>query len=1233
MQEFDPIDVEFVINSEEVKRKSAEVRKEIEGVGLTAESATATVKKTISGGLTQQADALGNMYGTVKRTAEDAVEAFEQIDPAIRRQIQGVIAFENQLGKLGMAEKQLQKDLKGGIITQGQYNKTLAAIRAESARAQMGLSNLSKEVRSSQNVMSQAGAVSVRSWNGLQNSINQISRELPAFTYSAQTGFMAISNNIPILADEIGRLRVENQKLTASGQQATPIWKQLVSGLFSWQTLLSVGVTLLTVYGKEIGNWIIGLIRVKEETENLITAQEALNKAYGSTDVQKAVESVFSLRTNLDLAKQGLIDQKTVIEEYNESIGKAAGEVRTLGEVEAGLVDNSDKFIQATIYKAAAMEVQQEIAKEMAEALKEQNRIEQDIIKESEKLAKMSGFNSNTMPGMPFSETQIQKATISDLQKAQAENNKLQQDISTSGGKIISQLRDMSLATGLNLFNNNKVAKEGKTVLDEREKLLLKILELDNEYARKSLTKDEEEVQALRDKFAKVRKLVDDYNNDPKNRARRIDVSGIGEMEEGAVGDLRYRQETNSLKSNLEEQKRLYDQYNAAVTSLGLEEANRRYASELDIARTYLSTLQDEYNKLSTIPEADLSGPQRERMAVLAEEMVKETAAQQKQLDDLLASLQSYNDKRGLIEEEYQRKRRDLEQSGNTGYLAELERQYSADVAQLDEAHIKKMEVFQRFFAGVEDMSTKNARQLIRDVRETVAVLREEYPELGSFFDDIESRLGETELKLSGRISTAVAELGQGFRRVGQSIKNVNSDLAVMLRTLGDSLARVSEVQRGMDAFNLAQSKGDTFGAVTAGAGVAGAVLGGVIQLINVLKSANEKQAAILQKQLDFQRQIYYGELAVNKLLRDRALEQAEIEGRTLDNLLSQRNTLKTNYEQLQIDIANINQKFSKDISNATLEQLSSYDINGWYSSQKDKLIAKLGESLYVDGTKTVSGGFLGLGKKEVDIFKSLAGMDFDAIEDLSIKGQLTAQAEEAFQKLKQLKEEGVQVEEQLAAIEKELKDIFIGGATASGLADTIIEGFRQGKRAVEEFGDDVEAVLQNAILSGFKFRFLEAPLNDLLEQLYQDSQTDAGIDSSAIDRFTQEYNNITAGAIAALEQIERGTGMSLTNPGNTSPQGLSGAIRRELTEATGSELAGLYRAQYDLSKRQLVIVEQHLSIGKQHYEATVQVLRHQAAIASNTAAAVDALTSAVVELRGINKNTKPFNNSRPYDG
>ncbi len=124
---------------------------------------------------------------------------------------------------------------------------------------------------------------SASGFNTLQYSINNITREMPAFANSVQTGFMAISNNIPMVVDEITKLRKANQELAASGQPTNSILKTLAGSFFSWQTLLSVGVTLLTVYGGK-------LIDLIWPTENLTDKQKKLNEQVKAANDEYEIE-------------------------------------------------------------------------------------------------------------------------------------------------------------------------------------------------------------------------------------------------------------------------------------------------------------------------------------------------------------------------------------------------------------------------------------------------------------------------------------------------------------------------------------------------------------------------------------------------------------------------------------------------------------------------------------------------------------------------------------------------------------------------------------------------------------------------------------------------------------------------------------------------------------------------------------------------------------------------------
>jgi hypothetical protein len=86
-------------------------------------------------------------------------------------------------------------------------------------------------------------------WNGLGNSINQITRELPAFTFACQNRFLALSNNIPILTDEIGKLSKANKALALDGKCG--VFNKILGGLFSLQTTMGIGILLFIIRVKK----------------------------------------------------------------------------------------------------------------------------------------------------------------------------------------------------------------------------------------------------------------------------------------------------------------------------------------------------------------------------------------------------------------------------------------------------------------------------------------------------------------------------------------------------------------------------------------------------------------------------------------------------------------------------------------------------------------------------------------------------------------------------------------------------------------------------------------------------------------------------------------------------------------------------------------------------------------------------------------------------------------------
>lgn len=160
-------------------------------------------------------------------------------------------------------------------------------------------------------------------YNGLGNSVNQLSREMPAFANSVGTGFMAISNNLPIFFDEITKIKNANKELIAQGQPVKSVFSQIGSSIFSIGTALSVGVTLLTVYGAKIVEWVSNLSGANKELEKQKAIRERINKEQKeyNENVGKESANYVGLIQTLKRTNEGSQERRDLIVKINDEYG------------------------------------------------------------------------------------------------------------------------------------------------------------------------------------------------------------------------------------------------------------------------------------------------------------------------------------------------------------------------------------------------------------------------------------------------------------------------------------------------------------------------------------------------------------------------------------------------------------------------------------------------------------------------------------------------------------------------------------------------------------------------------------------------------------------------------------------------------------------------------------------------------------------------------------------------
>lgn len=264
-----------------------------------------------------------------------------------------------------------------------------------------------------------------QAWNGLGNSIQQLARELPALANGPRVFFSAISNNLPILADEIKRARTEYDEMVKKGEKGTPVWKQIGASIFSWQTALTVGITLLTMYGDEIVEWGKKMIK---GGKNALTAKDAvkeLNKAMveGSKEAGKSIAQLKVMEAVArDVAKADK-ERNIAATKVLETMGMAVTATNILKVKTGELTDQINLSTEALIRRAQAQGAMTKIDEQTSKVLEAQAKLQArqaEGIKLKDRLqAIMYSLSLDFGPGF-FSAEDVFSGAVSALEEALA---------------------------------------------------------------------------------------------------------------------------------------------------------------------------------------------------------------------------------------------------------------------------------------------------------------------------------------------------------------------------------------------------------------------------------------------------------------------------------------------------------------------------------------------------------------------------------------------------------------------------------------------------------------------------------------------------------------------------------------------------------------------------------------------------------------------------------------------
>lgn len=520
---------------------------------------------------------------TKSRTVTEA-----QITEALNMQARSIKEAQVQNRVLRQAVRELDQTTATAAKSMESYNKK---IEENEKFIDQSVDSLTARKR---NIGNYASA-----FDGLGMSVQQIVRELPSAAIGLNTFFLAISNNLPILADEIARARQELKLMNEQGLKGTPVWKQLVSSLFSWQTAMVAGVTILSMYGKDIAKFVSNLSGMNTEIKNAADIQKDLSETWnlGAKNAQEELvqlellyETASKTNNSLKERNDALKSIQEISDKYIKDLGEEKVSTENLGKVYG--------ILKTRILEAASARV-------AFDKIVENNKQILDLQKELKKsIDDSSGFWQWMQKNVPLLGKNVllfglniqylsnkAKDTQEAIRGLNEENEKLKNGINVSDlfGDLSSGNEAEDYAKYMLDIEKQITEATINAITDRKER---EIAEINAEYdekeaAIKGNSEKETQLRALltEERARKIKEKETEYERD----IRETNLNNMMAYEkEGSDAMMAYRIELLELQREKE-----------------VEEAEKTGASVLEVERKYAALIQQEREKRTASKAGD----------------------------------------------------------------------------------------------------------------------------------------------------------------------------------------------------------------------------------------------------------------------------------------------------------------------------------------------------------------------------------------------------------------------------------------------------------------------------------------------------------------------------------------------------------------------------------------------------------------------------------------------------
>lgn len=1086
--------------------------------------------------------------------------------------------------------------------------------------------------------------------NNVKMSMQQIARELPALAMGPQMFFLAISNNIPMFTDAVASARKEYELMTAAGKKATPIWKQLLTSLFSWQTAMAAAITLTVVYGKEIGEWVKGLFKAKNATLDLLSAEQEMALARS-----KASDSIKKERAELDILYAKLKNTSISTKERTAAVNEWTKRYPEYANILDGENINLSKLESA--YKALSKEIYANaVARHYVDKVADLS-----VKKEKEEIKRL-----NQRATLMKAQRRVEQAEADKVAAQQAQQKGLYGSgnrLSIANDELSSANKDLEKQQKIydDIVNNVKdYDRNIKTIANHVDTLNLFPQPEEGTYDYWKQQQERAE-GVLKEIKSDVKKTLDDAAKEGTDLfSLRIDNSVV-ETYKKATGQIKEARKNLKVYDNgdgkttggadkkdyqtelAEARLRAQQKFEAATVQVMQEgyekrrkQAKLEYDEELariDRQEKKLTEKLDKAKKSGKKVSADdykqvQSDGSTERAAALLvyegelDKINKEvTEKERKKLEEYAKQFQGYIAKRTSTKKDFKNKRDVLQKGGASDEtLKELDYQEEKVLEDIDNEFATREEVFNSWAANVVNLNLKELQRLLAEAEQELERAESQNPndeglatkraKVSTLKNTVSSKMNTPEqgknnkksIKEWSELNRVLGDVEDSFNDIGGTVGDVAGDI---IKTAGTIATSTLSIIDGITTLSE-----NSAGAMKGTAEVAAESMSNVekASVILVIISAALKVAtaiASLFKRTDYMEEfrkemakLNY-ELALAKLNAEISTDKNSIFGDDLwSNAIKNVDLAREALDRYNGTLDKIkNRKIFSGFAGATMEAMGLKNTFNSLGSSIANMQVQVQHKTWFRSTKYKS-----LKDAVPELFNADGTVNQDALEKFIGSDTFKKLSGENQQYLQEMSDYWKAYQEAVEKVKDYLTDVF--GDLGGTLTDTLVDSWVNGTDAATAYYESVSEMLESlgkqmiySTLFGDIFEKAQKKMLDVTQNanLSADEKFKEYIKllGSMTDEVLGKQGDFNA-LLEAYQQMAKDKGFDLFKPESSSQSGQSGSFTT-MSQEQGTKLEGLFTSLQDHASGMHQLLEELKQGRYADHEIFVQIAENTA--------------------------------------